>query len=131
MAYLEWSPRFETGVAAMDRQHRELVDMVNSLHEAMRTGRGAEQTQPILQGLVSYTRTHFHDEEQLQRRKVWPGHARHVDLHQDLLRQLAGFVEEFNQRQQVSTLNLADFLKNWLVNHILVEDMQYGPDLRD
>ncbi|MFA7330700.1 MAG: bacteriohemerythrin [Candidatus Delongbacteria bacterium] len=129
MAFLDWNASLETGVPEMDRQHRRLVDLLNQLHAAMKAGRGAEQVQTILSGLVAYTNTHFQAEETLLRQKGWIGLNRHLILHADLLKQLNGYVSAFQQNQRISTLELADFLKSWLSKHIMQEDQQYGKAL--
>ena len=129
MAFMEWSASLETGVPEMDRQHRRLVDLVNQLHEAMKSGQGATQVDTVLNGLVAYTRTHFQDEENLLRQRGWSGLPGHLQLHQGLLRQLATFVEAHKAGKRISTLDLSTFLKDWLTKHILQEDRQYGKAL--
>lgn len=113
----------------MDRQHRRLVDLVNQLHDAMKSGQGATQVDTVLNGLAAYTRTHFQDEENLLRQRGWSGLPGHLQLHQGLLRQLAGFVEAHKAGKRISTLDLSAFLKDWLTKHILQEDRQYGKAL--
>jgi len=38
MALMEWNPTLELGVDQMDRQHRQLVKLLNELHQAMVAG---------------------------------------------------------------------------------------------
>lgn len=129
MAFVDWNSGLETGQAEMDRQHRRLVELLNQLHEAMKSGKGADQVQSIVTGLGSYTRTHFQAEEALLRQRGWSGLTRHLMLHQDLLKQLGEFEESLRRNQRISTLELATFLKDWLMKHILQEDRSYGRDL--
>jgi hemerythrin-like metal-binding protein len=130
MAFMELTAGLLTGVDEMDQQHRRLVELINQLHEAMKSGKGAEQSQVILKSLVDYTNSHFSREEAMLRRHNWPGLTRHLTLHQDLLRQLNQFITAFNKTQRVSSIELSDFLRDWLYKHIQQEDLQYGKDLK-
>jgi hemerythrin len=47
-----------------------------------------------------------------------------------LLRQLNQFITAFNKTQRVSSIELSDFLRDWLYKHIQQEDLQYGKDLK-
>lgn len=38
MALIEWTPALEVGLEEMDRQHRQLVKILNELHQAMQAG---------------------------------------------------------------------------------------------
>jgi hemerythrin-like metal-binding protein len=129
MAFIDWKSSFETGIPAIDQQHRRLVEMINEFHEAMKARRGAEKSREILEGLVDYTKTHFRDEENLLRAKGYVALATHMALHKDLLVQVAAFVDKYNTQQQVSSLDLSEFLRNWLTQHILQEDMKYAKAL--
>ena len=41
---IEWRNEFETGIAEVDHEHRELVDLINTLHEKMGVGTDKETT---------------------------------------------------------------------------------------
>jgi hypothetical protein len=43
MSLIEWRPEFSVGNLAVDHEHRELIDLINSLHEGIRQGAGREQ----------------------------------------------------------------------------------------
>jgi len=40
MALFDWNDQLSVGVAEIDKQHQELVKLINDLHEAMREGAG-------------------------------------------------------------------------------------------
>ena len=59
MSLINWSDNYSVKVAKFDNQHKNLVNMINEMHEAMRSGRGKDALKPILQKLVNYTVQHF------------------------------------------------------------------------
>ncbi len=42
MALLEWNDKLVIGISRIDNQHKELIRIVNELHEAMKSGKGNE-----------------------------------------------------------------------------------------
>ena len=48
MALIEWRKEFETGVADVDHEHRELVDLINALHGEIGKGAAKERIREFL-----------------------------------------------------------------------------------
>jgi len=65
MALLNWSKEYSVEVQSIDKQHQKLFDMLNDLHDAMKSGRGVQVGPAILKGLVKYAGEHFADEEKM------------------------------------------------------------------
>ena len=63
MALITWNDSFSVQIGEIDRQHQQLVKMVNELNEAMRQGQGKDILFSTLSGLIAYTTTHFGTEE--------------------------------------------------------------------
>lgn len=66
-----WEP-YETGIVALDNEHRRLVEGVNQLYEAVRDKRGEEVLGEILTMLETYTIDHFQHEEKLMAEYHFP-----------------------------------------------------------
>lgn len=129
MSFLDWRSDWDTGMGEMDRQHQRLVHLINDLHDAMKVGQGAGRVGTVLHWLQDYTETHFQQEEALLRSRKWPGLNRHLVLHHELLDQLGRYVSDHDAGRHVSSLDISDFLRDWLINHIVQEDKQYGAAL--
>lgn len=125
MAYLHWNPTFSVGVEQFDRHHQALVDMVNQLHDAMRAGKGQQELSAILDRLANYTLTHFASEEKLMTQYHFPGLASHKAAHDELARQVTLIQEKYKTSSLGLSIQVMNFLKDWLTNHILGEDMGY------
>ena len=123
---MEWSPAFSVKVRKFDDQHKKLVVLVNQLHDAMKAGQGNAILGVVLQSLISYTATHFKEEEQVMQANGYPDLARHKDMHQKLVSQVLDLQKKFQAGGDVLTMTVLSFLKDWLVSHIQGEDKKYG-----
>ena len=43
MALIEWRNEFDTGVAEVDHEHQELVELINALHDQLQGGADADR----------------------------------------------------------------------------------------
>ncbi|MEG3640506.1 bacteriohemerythrin [Magnetococcus sp. PR-3] len=124
---MPWNAHLSTGVGQMDDEHGVLVDLVNQLYHSILKGESSSQGKPILEALITYTQTHFQQEEALMKKVGYPDFDQHVKEHQKLLDQVVAFKASFDQGQATINLGLVSFLKDWLTNHIVGNDKRYGP----
>ncbi len=132
MAFMDWSDKLSVGVPSIDAQHKKLVSMVNELFDAMRSGHGKDAVGKTLTGLIQYTVTHFDYEEQLFAKTGYPDTAAHKKEHEDLKKKVSALQEKIKTGTSIGaaqSMEVMEFLKGWLVNHILVVDKKYGPHL--
>jgi hemerythrin-like metal-binding protein len=127
MALLTWNSRYSVGVEAMDNQHTVLFGLLNDLHAAMMRGQARILTGPLLLRLVEYTHTHFSAEEQMMAAARYPGLAIHRLKHRELIKQVEEYAARFENGEITLNLDLMNFLRDWLSNHIQVVDHEYGP----
>ena len=128
MALLTWNDeKYSVGVKELDGQHKKLVDTLNLLHEGMMKGQAQSVTGPLLMKLVDYTRDHFAAEEKIFATTRYPQAARHKNEHVELTRQVVDFVGRYDRGEIALNVQLLNFLRDWLTNHILKEDKEYGP----
>ena len=126
MALIQWSSAVSVNVKKFDDQHKKLVDLVNQLHDAMKVGQGSAVLGVVLQSLISYTGTHFADEEQMMKAHAYPDFAKHKAEHDKLVSQVLELQGKFQNGTAMITMNVLTFLKDWLVTHIQGEDKKYG-----
>ncbi len=126
MALIEWQSRFSVDVPAIDEQHKKLVSLINALHDAMLAGKGSEVQKQILADLIRYTQNHFDAEEAFMRSVQYPHFAEHRLNHEKMTREVILFRKNVEQGNLILSMDLMDFLRNWLQNHILSEDLQYA-----
>jgi len=126
MALMEWNPSFSVKVKKFDDQHKKLVDLVNQLHDAMKAGEGNAMLGVVLQSLISYTGSHFADEEKMMQANAYPEYAKHKGEHEKLVKQVLELQQKFQAGNAMLTMSVLSFLKEWLVKHIQGEDKKYG-----
>jgi len=125
--FMPWTDAFMIGERTIDSQHKLLVSLVNQLYEAMRTGQGRTALQGILKSLIQYTQTHFRYEESVLRQHAYAGLNEHISQHRKLEETVMAFQREFEDGAAGITVELMDFLSNWLRCHILENDKKYAP----
>lgn len=125
MALLDWKDEFSVGIAEIDRQHKVLIDLINKLHSAMRAGVGKRALSDILSELVEYTNTHFEHEEKMFLQYDYPERSTHHKEHEILTRQVLEFQNEYQEGRTSISIDVMDFLKDWLINHIAGSDKKY------
>jgi hemerythrin len=121
----EWSESFRVNVAMLDDQHRTLFALVNSLsqvigHTGMLEGHVQEK-----RDILEFTRSHFVDEEALMKKHDYPGYETQVGEHVALLEQLEKLTNASERRVRPRAETAVDYLKDWLIRHTLLEDLQY------
>ena len=79
-----WTDSYSVHVGIIDMQHKNLVKIVNDLHQAMVEGHGRTQLGAILSELSRYTQVHFKTEENFMESQKYPDYALHKSEHDDL-----------------------------------------------
>ncbi|MDA2920205.1 bacteriohemerythrin [Desulfobacterota bacterium AH_259_B03_O07] len=126
MALITWNDSMSVNVEEIDKQHQKLVQIINDLHDAMREGKEKEVLGNVLTRLIDYTSYHFSTEEKYFDKFGYPDSDPHKKEHRELLEQVLEFKKEFDEGKVLLTIELMNFLKNWLTNHMQGSDKKYG-----
>ncbi len=129
MALVTWKEIYVVNVEEVDLQHKKLVSLINELHDAMIIGQGQSVLGKILAELVEYTLYHFATEEKYFDEYGYPDADHHKEQHNTLVEQVAAIQKQYNSGEKVLTLDVMNFLRDWLHDHIVGSDKLYGPFL--
>ncbi len=129
MAFLEWKEELNTGISVIDGQHQRIVLYINQLHEIKQTKDNGEVTE-ILVALIDYTLSHFTFEETLFSDAGYVNTTQHINQHEEFRNYIYKLKDRAAQGENVSSL-LLNFLHEWLFEHILHEDGQYVPVVKE
>jgi hemerythrin-like metal-binding protein len=125
MAYVDWTPKLSVGMKDIDEQHKHFIDLINKTKEAVDAHAPRNAQKKILDDLVGYGRYHFETEERYFAKFKYPYAQAHMAAHAELLEQVIVFYDRFEAGEDVA-LELLDFLKGWLADHLKKHDMKYA-----
>ena len=124
-----WSEIYSVKIGIVDMQHKNLVNLVNELHDSMRAGHAREKLGQILSNLIKYTQTHFATEERLLQSHSYPEYSQHKAEHDNLTATVVDLQRKFQRTEVGLTVEVMEFLRDWLVKHIQGSDKKYAPFL--
>lgn len=124
--YVEWKDDYSVGIDSIDQQHKRLINLINQLHTAVDYSTGPEFEREALDELVDYTKTHFSYEEGLMEQNGYPDFEPHKAQHQKMFKKVEEVLSEYEKDQDTAMANAAEYLKQWLINHINGTDKEYS-----
>lgn len=135
MKLMTWTEAMSVGVPELDADHRVLIKVINEL--AVNSGKAdrAKVLRQCLYALLRYAEFHFAREEKVMEACGFPAIDHHKDEHLAFTSHMQTLAAQMDDRQMKGDENAAggivdddllDFLKNWLVHHILIEDKAYS-----
>ncbi len=120
---IEWSDAYSVGHPELDRQHEQILQLINEIVGALE-GDAAKEVMPLLMRLYEVGQQHFYFEEIYLSRSDYSdlkaqqnSHSAYTDK---VLELMSIGVNDAENRKALVT-----FLLEWWNNHILVEDMAY------
>jgi hemerythrin-like metal-binding protein len=128
-ANLYWREEFSVGIIEIDSQHKHLLCLYNNLVDAVYTGQSTRSLGNCLDELLQYVVTHFTTEEQYMKKYGYPHYEIHKKEHDDLREKTYHIHLDFTRGQPVLNIEVLDFLKKWLANHVLISDQGYKSHL--
>ena len=126
MPLFQWTPELSVNVKEIDNQHKQLVNLINLLHDSMKSGKGKDVMGKVLNDLTDYTVYHFGTEERLFQKYGYIEYPQHKKEHDDLTKQVLDVKSKFLAGQTTVTIEVMNFLKDWLNNHIKHSDKKYS-----
>ena len=127
MVLIQWNDSFSVNVVEIDKQHQKLIGIINDLDDAMSLGKGKDILGKIINGLINYAGIHFKTEERYFDQFGYPEANNHKKLHSDFVKKICEFKDSFETSKFGLTIEVMNFLSDWLQNHIKGVDMRYGP----
>jgi hemerythrin len=126
MPIFAWNDSYSVKIMEFDGHHKQLINLINQLHDAMGQGQGQKELGVILNNLIEYTKFHFAAEEKLFTRFNYTASTVHRAQHDALTKKVLELQAEQRSGKIGLSVKVIDFLKDWLTNHILKEDKAYS-----
>lgn len=127
---LQWREQLSVGNDLIDADHQRLIDIINLADHSLRTVNRVELITALDQ-LFKYAQVHFVLEEKIATAVSYPEVDRMHTSHQELLKGLSHITREIGpQWDAAAAEHFGKFLREWLINHVIKEDMLMKPYLK-
>jgi len=132
---IEWSSKMVTGVAAIDSQHRYLVDTLKRANEKLLRRDEGMLLGEIAKDLLNYAIMHFETEEALMQRYGYQNEfpdlaVMHIAQHREFSRRVVAVCEHLREGRSVARIEVLKYLNEWLRAHVLGIDQKLGAFVR-
>jgi len=119
---IRWLDSFDIGIPAIDHEHRELVDLINTCHDRLVEDPSGNDVGDFLGRIFDRITAHFTHEEiemlQLEFPEYWP----HKADHERLLDELRDIMNTWSSSNDFDDASLASRLELWFMIHFRTFD---------
>jgi hemerythrin len=128
----QWTEDLSVGVEEIDSQHKEFINSLNGLLDAMARGRGRQEIGNTIDFLERYINSHFDLEEEYMRVYMYPAYQDHKAKHTEFRIEVSKLRQEFNEKGSAIrvVLEAERGLINWFFKHIREVDRELGKFLK-
>lgn len=127
---IHWGPEYELGVELIDRQHKQLANMINCLSTAMSYGDARPILGSLVEQLLVAAEQHFRSEKELMEQSQFPERKAHQEEHAQLISKAKKLYSNYAQDKSYSCCEKIHALfRQWLIEHDLISDRRYIPYL--
>ena len=131
MGLLQWEKRYSVGIEAVDHEHRELVDLINRLHEKATMQGSKVAVLGFFGDLYKAVSAHFALEERFMREKRYDQLPQHKGDHERLLDEIRDIMEDYEVNDFFNEKLLAQRIDAWFSRHFESHDARLHRALGD
>ena len=131
MPLIKWRDSFSVGVSQFDDDHKILLGILNEMFIIVRDQKSLNHLSVELDKLIQYSEEHFANEETAMEKVGYPALDNHKKVHGKLLEDVLQFKKRVDSGDTETATTIYHFLRDWLLTHIVEEDMLYKPFLAD
>jgi hemerythrin len=130
MPLIEWRDEFNTGVAEVDHEHRELIDLINQLHDQLQRDPDKDTVAAFLGEVFARISAHFALEETVMRKHRYDEYAAHKAEHEALLDEIRDIMDDYEAGSfSDAGTALATTVQDWFINHFKTKDARLHKQL--
>ncbi len=124
MALVKDFDKYKLGIEMVDNHHRNLINIVNELFDALTKGVKPEIIEHFIKRLRVFSLSHFRSEEEFMLKHKYPDLLAHKIIHKNFIDKIDEFTKKIGK--EFIGKELITFLVTWLIDHILKEDKKYA-----
>jgi hemerythrin len=127
-----WHDKMSAGNDRIDRDHRYLFCLINTIEFALSSDEHSDIVLTTIDQLEYYSKDHFEREETLMLKINYPKYFDQKKEHGLLISQLSEIKDKVIAVQENKDMrgiipDLTTLLRNWLLDHVLKDDMMMKP----
>lgn len=119
---MEWDKKYQHGVIWQDFQHKQLVDKMSELLQALVSGKDKDAFFETIRFLREYSDSHFRIEELYMEQHNFPDSREHASEHRKFVKTLNDFISQCIYQKAESSSELINTLSEWFFNHTQTTD---------
>lgn len=123
--FISWNDNLSVKVNEFDQHHKKLLKLISALFTRMEEGSGNDVLAKTLSELIDYTAYHFGAEEKNFKEYNYPDSEAHIKQHNILVSKAKDLHRGITENEGVLSIEVLDFLQDWVVNHINKTDKKY------
>ena len=120
-----WDNHYSVGFELFDSQHKQLIEMINELYASFLSGEAHKKAAEIVSEMVKYTDYHFKSEEKYFDKYHYPFTEEHKEIHKSFVNKAVELKEGLESGKVTVSYDIMNFLRQWLIEHIMGEDKKY------
>jgi len=122
MTLLTWKPEYSVGIESVDFEHREMIELINTIYEAIEDKKDPELIEHFLGEVHATISAHFALEERVMRNANYDEFEAHKEDHEELLDQILDLMDKFFDVPEKGLQLLQENLSDWFAGHFSTFD---------
>lgn len=131
MTNFAWKDEYAFGIEIIDSQHKELVQLLDKTYNSFYKFDSQQELARLLNEIKEFALIHFATEEKYFDLFSFEGSQEHKQKHSDLKEKVGSFITRFETEGTKITIELVDFLEDWIVDHMEVMDKKYVKNFKE
>ena len=125
---IRWKKIYETNISEIDILNKELVSIINEFYKSVLIDNISDQAEDLIIKMIQISQKLFSEEKRLFEIYAYPEEERssHLEEHNFLMEVLIKAKKNVKEGDIIICYKLADILRNWLVNHLLITDREFA-----
>lgn len=132
LEFVKWTPKNSVLVSKMDDEHKNLFEITNKIGNIVLNANDDKDSLIfIVEELLNYTKNHFKHEEDFLREMEYNKKELQFQegQHRIFINKIKEFKDSIEIHNKKPSIEMIEFLRDWLLNHIDIEDKKYGKEL--
>lgn len=124
MTLINWKDEFSIGIESVDKEHRDMIELINELDGAMQDDADCATVARALGEIYARISAHFALEEKVMRDTAYSGFAAHKADHELLLDELLETIDSVEDAGRYDRNALSGSLNQWFSDHFRTHDAE-------